>query len=251
VAARHYETMRLSDNFYKLATTDPKRCERSGVRSGSATSASPRAYRPGSPRQSPTDVMRVHQIRSYGPNVNTHHRTTDAPPGTSDARHDHSQHFRICPEGSTSGSIMVAVNGGPSGWPALDWAAAAACAHHSDLRIMHAISWPRWGLDPLGEPALDWGDTNAPDRGTLILEEAARRAHVWAPNATITTHLEAGDTAITIVRASRGNALIVVGHGRTRRPGGRSVARTVLRLAQCPIAIIRTSATSKPETDRR
>ena len=63
-------------------------------------------------------------------------------------------------------SIMVAVNGGPSGWPALDWAAAEASAHHSDLRIMHAISWPRWGFDPLGELALDWCNTNAPEQGT-------------------------------------------------------------------------------------
>lgn len=142
---------------------------------------------------------------------------------------------------------MVAVNGGASGWQALDWAAAEASAHSWDLRIMHAISWPRWGLDPLGEPALDWANTNAPDQGTLILDEAARRAQWWAPDTTTSTQLEAGETAASIVRASRGVDLIVVGHRRTRRPRGRSVARTVLRLAHCPIAIIRTPVTSNPE----
>ena len=146
---------------------------------------------------------------------------------------------------------MVAINGGPSGWRALDWAAAEASAHHSDLRIVHAISWPCWCLDPLGELTLDWSNTNAPDRGALILEEAARRANVAAPHATITTHLEAGEPAVTILEATRGDALIVVGRGRTRRPGGRSVARNVVRLAQCPIAVIRMPVASKPDGGRR
>lgn len=195
--------------------------------------------------------MRAHQIYSYGPNVNTRHGITYAQPGTADACHDHSRHDRICVEGSTNGSIMVAVNGGASGWQALDWAAAEASAHHSQLRIMYAVSWPRWGLDPLRELALGWDNTNALDRGTLILEEAARRAQVWAPDTTIITQLEAGETAVTVARAGRRDALIVVGHGRARRPVGRSVAHTVLRLAQCPIAIIRTPASNKPEADSR
>lgn len=161
--------------------------------------------------------MCAHQSCSYGPNMNTHH------------------------------SILVAVNGRDSGWPALDWAAGEAAAHHSHLRIVHTISWPHWGLDPFGELAFDWANTNAPDRGAQILEDAARRAHTQAPHATITTQLEAGETAMAIVRAGRNDALIVVGRGRTRRRVGRSVARTVLRLARCPIAIIGTPATGKPE----
>ena len=161
--------------------------------------------------------------------MNTHERTTD----------------KIRPEQSTNRSIMVAVNGGPSGWPALDWAAAEASAHHSDLRIMHAISWPRWGIDPLGELALDWCNTNAPERGTRILEEAARRARVTAPSTRITTHLEAGETAATILKAGRNDTLIVVGSRQTRRRDRRSVASTVVRLAKGPIAIIRTPTTTK------
>ncbi|MGK2947406.1 MAG: universal stress protein [Acidimicrobiales bacterium] len=156
---------------------------------------------------------------------------------------------KIRAERSTHRTIMVAVNGGESGWSALDWAAAEASAHHSGLRIVHAISWPRWGSDPLGELVLDWCDTTAPERGTLILEEAARRARAKAPQATITTHLEVGETAAAILRAGRGDALIVVGRRRIRRPGGRKVARTVLRLAQGPIAIIRTPITSSDEGD--
>jgi nucleotide-binding universal stress UspA family protein len=161
--------------------------------------------------------------------VNTHEPTAD----------------KIRPEQSTNRSILVAVNGGPSGWPALDWAAAEASAHQSELRIIHAISGPRWSLDPLGELALDWRDTNAPERGTRILEEAAKRARVTAPSTRITTHLETGQTAATILKAGSNDALIVVGSRQTRRRDRRSVASTVVRLAQGPIAIIRTPTTTK------
>jgi nucleotide-binding universal stress UspA family protein len=161
--------------------------------------------------------------------VNTHEVTTD----------------EIRPEQSTNRSIMVAVNGGASGWLALDWAAAEASAHHSDLRIVHAISWPRWGIDPLGELALDWGNTNAPERGTRILEEAAKRARVTAPSTRITSHLEAGETAATILKAGSNDTLIVVGSRQTRKRDRTSVASTVVRLAKGPIAVIRTPTTTK------
>ena len=140
---------------------------------------------------------------------------------------------------------MVAVNGGSSGWPALDWAATEASAHHSDLRIMHAIPWPRWGLDELGELALDWRNTNAPDRGTRILEEAVERARVTAPHTRITTHLEVGETAATILKAGSNDTLVVVGSRQTRRRDRRSVASTVVRLATGPVAIIRTPSATK------
>ena len=172
--------------------------------------------------------MCAHQTRSYGRNVNTHEPTTD----------------KIRHKQSTNRSIMVAVDGGPSDWPALDWAAAEASAHHSDLRIMHAISWPRWSIDPLGELALDCRNTDARERGTRILEEAARRARVVAPSTRITTHLEAGETAATILMAGSNDSLIVVGCRQARRRDRRSVASTVVRLAKGPIAIIRTPTTT-------
>jgi len=173
--------------------------------------------------------MRAHQTRSYVRNVNTNQRPTD----------------KIRPEPTTNRSIMVAVTGGATGWPALDWAAAEASAHHSDLRIMHAISWPRWSIDPLGELALDCRNTDARERGTRILEEAARRARVLAPNARVTTHLEAGETAATILMAGSNDSLIVVGCRQARRRDRRSVASTVVRLGKGPIAIIRTPTTTK------
>jgi nucleotide-binding universal stress UspA family protein len=146
---------------------------------------------------------------------------------------------------------MVAVNGGPSGWRALDWAAAEASAQHSELRILHAISWPCWGLDPLGNLALDWSNTITPERGTLILDEAVAHARLTAPTTNITTHLVAGETAATIVRAGRDDTLIVVGSGQGRRRDRRSVASTVVRLAKGPTAIIGLSSTIKRNAAER
>jgi nucleotide-binding universal stress UspA family protein len=179
--------------------------------------------------------MRAHHERSYGPNVNSYDLTTGKIP------HDQ----------PTNRSIMVAVNGGPSGWRALDWAAAEASAHNSDLRIVHAIAWPRWRLDPFGEVALDWSNTNATDRGAQILEHAARRARLTAPNTKITTHLEAGESAATIVRAGRGDTLIVVGSGQCRRYDRRSVVNTVVRRVKGPTAIIGMSSTIKRQAAHR
>ena len=97
----------------------------------------------------------------------------------------------------------------------------------------------------LGELALDWRNTNAPERGTRILEEAAERARLTAPHTRITTHLEAGETAATILKAGSNDTLIVVGSRQTRRRDRRSVASTVVRLATGPVAIIRTPSATK------
>src|SRR4051794_12278260 len=111
--------------------------------------------------------MRVHHVRSYGRSMHTYDRTTDRSSKHSDASVDRAGHEDVQSQGSASRSIMVAVKGGPSGWPALNWAAAEASAHYLGLRILHAISWPRWSPDPLGGLVFDWCDTNAPDRGEL------------------------------------------------------------------------------------
>src|SRR5215218_5587124 len=195
--------------------------------------------------------MRVRQVRSYGPSVNRRDLRTDASPGTFAADHDRLKLDNACAKRAMSGSVMVAVNGGASCRSALDWAAAHASVNNSVLRIVHVIVWPRWGLDPVGGVALDWCNTSAPERGTLILEEAARRAHVLAPHATVATHLEAGEPVVAILRAGRREGLIVIGRGRTPRPCGRSVSRAVLHLAQGRVAIIRTPAASQPTGHRR
>ena len=68
---------------------------------------------------------------------------------------------------------------------------------------------------------------------------------------TITTTKLTGVAAVAAVAPGLIFVLIpfihIVSHGRPRRLGGRSAARTVGRLARCPIAILRTPATNQPE----
>jgi hypothetical protein len=189
--------------------------------------------------------MRVHQTRSYGPNMNPHNSTIHTTTPDAGTDHGHSRHEHDHPTRWTNDSITVSVNGGATGWLALDWAAARASATHADLRIVHVISWPRWGLDRFGGLVLDWHDTNAPEHGTMILEDAARRALVVAPQTTITTRLEASST---VFRSRPCDALIGIGHGGTRRTR-RSVERAVQRLAHGPVAIINAQAISASDGD--
>jgi nucleotide-binding universal stress UspA family protein len=135
-------------------------------------------------------------------------------------------------------SIIVAVNGGSSGWRALEWAAAEAAALHSELHIIHVVVPPVVMLDPTGYARLAWPDRNCIEGGAQILDEAARRSRHVAPDTTVTTSLECGNLASAIRDAGHRAELIVVGRGRRRRFGLRSPSWRIVRRAIGPLAII-------------
>lgn len=135
-------------------------------------------------------------------------------------------------------SILVAVNGRASGWQALDWAAAESAARRCPLRIIHVIHDTLVILDPLGGVAVTCHPTEGPMQGARILEEAATRARLVAPEADIRTLLEVGGTAGAVRRAGRGGALIVVGRGRSKWLGFRSTDWRIGRRAPGPVAIV-------------
>ena len=144
------------------------------------------------------------------------------------------------PEASRSqrpdaGPILVAVDG--HDWDALEWAAAEAAARRSPLRVVHAVNWPplAWNLYAGAYP---W-DAVAHEWAVRVVEEAAVRARVVAPDLEVTTHLQVGPAAAAVLReASRDDALIVLSRGRKagRRVG--SVSRQVARHAPCPVAVV-------------
>jgi nucleotide-binding universal stress UspA family protein len=139
---------------------------------------------------------------------------------------------------AASESIVVAVNGRFSGWQALEWAAAEAAARSAPLSIVHVLAPPFVLFDPLGGTGPMWIDSNAPDIGALILEEAERRTRMIAPSIAVTTHLECGRLAATLRDVGRDNALTVVGRSRTRRFGFLSASRRIARRATAPVAIV-------------
>ena len=53
-------------------------------------------------RQSPHDVRRAHQVRSYGPDVSADDRTPDTPTGAPAAEHDPVPHYEIRVKGRLS-----------------------------------------------------------------------------------------------------------------------------------------------------
>ena len=135
-------------------------------------------------------------------------------------------------------SVLVAVNGGASGWHALDWAAAESEARGSSLRIVHVLSKAVLALDPLGGVASTWWATEAREVGSAILDDAARRAHLISPDVAISTHLEDGGAAGTIRRTGRGDSLIVVGRGHARWSAPTPVGWRIARRTRIPVAVV-------------
>jgi nucleotide-binding universal stress UspA family protein len=138
----------------------------------------------------------------------------------------------VCP------SILVAVNGGASGWQALDWAAAECAVRRTRLCIVHVVNDISPMFDPLGGHAYAWLSEPDRERGARVLDEAIRRAQKVAPDIRITTRLEAGRTAAGVRNADRSEPLIVVGRGRTRPFGFGSTASRIARRTGGPVAIV-------------
>jgi nucleotide-binding universal stress UspA family protein len=140
--------------------------------------------------------------------------------------------------GPTGHSIAVAVNGGSSGWQALDWAAAEAAARRSTLRIVHVVVPPTVMSDPLGGAGPVWIDVGASEAGALVLEEAVRRAQQITPESVVTASLTCGALAAAISATSHDNALTVIGRGRPRRVGMTAASRRIARNVAGPLAIV-------------
>ena len=142
------------------------------------------------------------------------------------------------PQRQDAGPILVAVDG--YDWDALEWAAAEAAARESTLRIVHAVNWPPLAWNMYGV-AYQW-DAIAQERAECIVEEAAARARLVAPELPVTTHLQVGPAAAGVLReASRDDALIVLSVLGQRRKTGRrvgSVSRRVAGHAPCPVAVV-------------
>ena len=135
-------------------------------------------------------------------------------------------------------SILVAVNGGSSGWQAVDWAASETAAKGSALRIVHVVAPLKVMFDPLGGTGPVWIDMDASEAGALLLDQAVRRVRQIAPDTAVTTSLTCGTLSAAIRAAGRDHALTVVGRGKPRRFGIRSNSQRIARGTAGPVAIV-------------
>jgi nucleotide-binding universal stress UspA family protein len=139
-----------------------------------------------------------------------------------------------------TGSVLVAVDGRPHRWDALEWAAAEAAARQCLLRIVHVISWAPLTWDAFGGVYANERDAGVYEDGQHVVNEAADLARAVAPDLRITTHMREGGTASALLREGSGDALIVIGRERTARRFSitESVSAQVARRSRSAVAII-------------
>lgn len=133
--------------------------------------------------------------------------------------------------------VIVGVDGSASARDALDWAVAEAAARAHPLWVVHACPPPA-EQSPLG-PVLSFGAHAGTEGGADILQEAARRARVVAPEVEVTTRLvHAGP--VPALLAQRAELIVVGSRGLSGVRGALagSVSVAVCARAARPVVVV-------------
>lgn len=137
-------------------------------------------------------------------------------------------------ERSDPAPVVVGVDGSASGRDALDWAAAEAATRARSLWIVHACP-PPVDSGPLGPMPSLVACTGTSD----VLQEAARRAQLIAPEVEVTTRLVSGGPVPAIL-GQRADMIVLGSRGQSgvRRALAGSVSVAVSAHAQCPVVVV-------------
>ena len=138
-------------------------------------------------------------------------------------------------------TIVVGVDGSPSSRKALNWAAAEAADHGSELLVLNV--WEHTLLPPAGSVSVSERMVPEPSQATteellqVIKEELGEE-----PPVPVKAHVRQGRPAKVLIDESSGADLLVVGH---RGHGGfaglvlGSVSQHVAAYAKCPVTVVR------------
>ena len=148
-------------------------------------------------------------------------------------------------------AIVVGVDGSEASLEALRWAADEARLRATSLRAVHA--WSFISAQPLGDPgmlAMPAGDLAGQlgaesDAARNALETALSDALGSDPDVELEQKLVEGDAGDALVAESATADLVVVGsHGRTGLKAALlgSVSRHVVSHAECPVVVVKSSA---------
>jgi nucleotide-binding universal stress UspA family protein len=144
--------------------------------------------------------------------------------------------------GPDSGPVVVLADARGTDLDALEWAAAEAAARGSELRIVHALQWPRL-LDPVGNPTVDLRAREAAEAVVSATVDHARRI---APSLRITGSVFPGRQLAALVGEAGGTdgALVVLSRNKLRSAGRfeRALARRLNRRTTASVAVIGLSA---------
>ena len=146
--------------------------------------------------------------------------------------------------GAGGGPIVVGVDGSAASKAAVDWAARDAALRGLPLKAVHVLTPPlvmAFPEVPMPPGYLKWQEEEA----GKILEDAARVAAEAAGGAAkdvvVSTEMLSGPSVPTLVDASEGAGMIVVGcrgHGALARGLLGSVSNALVHHARCPVAVI-------------
>ena len=146
--------------------------------------------------------------------------------------------------GAGGGPIVVGVDGSAASKAAVDWAARDAALRGLPLKAVHVLTPPlvmAFPEVPMPPGYLKWQEEEA----GKILEDAARVAAEAAGGAAkdvvVSTEMLSGPSIPTLVDASEGAGMIVVGcrgHGALARGLLGSVSNALVHHARCPVAVI-------------
>lgn len=142
--------------------------------------------------------------------------------------------------GFTGSNIVVGYDDTRASMAATRWAAELARCTRSELRLVHAWTWPLLGQGVTGIPVLD--PTGPRNHAMRILDDAAERLAAGFPEVPVVVELLPGTAQEVLERISARTDLLVVG---TRGLGAvmgallGSVSRGILHEAGSPVAVIR------------
>jgi nucleotide-binding universal stress UspA family protein len=114
------------------------------------------------------------------------------------------------------------------------------------VALVHAYTWPI-PVAPMAPPPFDWTEATLREGAEALVNEAIEA--VRADDVTVTGETLGGPAAYTLLEASHGADMMVVGH---RGRGGfaalllGSVASTVAAHAHCPVVVVRPPAGQRP-----
>ncbi len=139
--------------------------------------------------------------------------------------------------------IVVAVDGSPASNAAVCWAARAAAMRNVPLTVVHAVTTPTATWPPM--PYRDSFAVRLEDRGRNVVAHSVKVAEDAMPTdrkVDIKGELIFSSPAVTMIKISDEAEMVVVGssgHGLLARGLLGSVSSSVVRHANCPVAVIR------------
>jgi nucleotide-binding universal stress UspA family protein len=144
---------------------------------------------------------------------------------------------------SFEGSVVVGVDASDQADEAIEWAAGQAAARGVGLRVVTVYRWARLpGTVPVYDATPDPDLLGSRKLADQLMADAVDKAGHLQPSVDVSGEAIEGELISTLVDASRGAAMLVLG-SRRLGPGGSyffgSVGTALAARAHCPIVVVR------------